>query len=228
MPYLGSLARRCAYFTDWTEADTTQSSLTQYVGQVTGARQPGTRNDCSPSDSCSTQADNIFRQARRAGLTAINYVEGATADCSAAGNAAKHIPSLYLWGADDRQHCDAQVLPLERLNADALPNFAFVTPNLCDDGHDCANPAVDNWSRVHIQAILRSAAYRAGVVAVFVWYDEDHPVPNLWITPTATPGPQTLQGAGFAGTLSAWESMLGLPCLADACGAPDMRAVANS
>jgi hypothetical protein len=65
-------------------------------------------------------------------------------------------------------------------------------------------------------------------VAVFIWYDEDHPVPNLWIAPTARSGPASLAGAGYAGTLKAWESMLGLPCLANACTAGDMRATANT
>jgi hypothetical protein len=228
MPYLRALARQCAYFADWTETDTTQNSLTQYVGQVTGARQPGTIDDCRPSATCSTRADNIFRQARRARLVAINYVEGASSGCSAEGNASKHIPALYLWGADDRAHCDEQVRPLRELNVAALPDFAFVTPTECNDGHDCANAIADDWARAHIQPVIDSAAYRAGEVAVFVWYDEDHPVPNLWITPTATPGVNTLAGAGFAGTLAAWESMLGLPCLAEACEAADMRAAANS
>lgn len=228
MPFLRELARQCAYFNDWTETDTNQNSLTQYVGQVTGGRQSGTVNDCSPSASCSTQANNIFRQARRANMTAINYVEGATSECSSEGNASKHIPELYLWGSDDRDHCGAQLQPLQRLNVDALPNFAFVTPNLCNDGHDCGDKTVDDWARAHIQPVLDSAAYRAGNVAVFVWYDEDHPVPNLWITPTATPGAISVQGAGAAGTLAAWDSMLGLPCLANACEAHDMRAAANS
>ena len=75
-------ARAQAWFPDWTETDTTQTSLTQYVGQVTGARQSGTVNDCSPSPSCSTRADNLFRQARRAGISAVNFVEGANAPCS--------------------------------------------------------------------------------------------------------------------------------------------------
>jgi hypothetical protein len=228
MPYLHALATQCAYFADWTETDTAQNSLTQYVGQVTGARQPGTVFDCAPSATCSTQADNIFRQARHAGLVAINFVEGATTGCSAEGNAAKHIPALYLWGNDDRAHCHEQVRPLSELNVNDLPNFAFVTPTLCNDGHDCPNATVDGWARAHIQPVLDSVAYRAGKVAVFVWYDEDRPVPNLWITPTASPGIHTLAGAGFAGTLAAWESMLGLPCLANACTAVDMRAPANS
>ena len=227
MPYLHRIGERCSYFSDWTETDTAQSSLTQYVGQITGARQPGTIDDCSPSPSCSTTADNLFRQARKAGLTAINYVEGASNACNATGNAAKHIPVLYLWGADDRQHCSTQVRPLDEFDPNRLPAFAFVTPTLCDDGHDCSNDVVDAWARTHVQAVVDSAAYRDGEVAVFIWYDEDHPVPNLWIAPTARPGPITLNGAGYAGTLAAWESMLGLRCLANACRAPDMRAAAN-
>ncbi len=228
MPYLHRLGQQCSYFVDWTETDTTQSSLTQYVGQVTGARQPGTVNDCSPSSSCSTTADNLFRQARRPGLTAINYVEGATTGCSAAGNAAKHIPVLYLWGADDRASCNTQVRPFSELQPDHLPAFAFITPTLCHDGHDCANSAVDTWASTHVQAVLDSAAYRAGTVAVFIWYDEDHSVPNLWITPTARPGANNTSDAGYAGTLAAWESMLGLPCLANACTAPDLRAATHT
>lgn len=228
MPYLHALGAQCSYFTDWTETDTAQSSLTQYIGQVTGARQPGTVDDCSPSVSCSTRADNLFRQARRAGLAAINYVEGATTGCSAAGNAAKHVPVLYLWGADDRAHCAEHTRPFSELDPNALPSFAFVTPTLCNDGHDCGNGVVDAWARAHVQPVLDSRAYREGRVAVFIWYDEDHPVPNLWITPTATAGAHTTAGAGYAGTLRAWESMLGLPCLANACAAPDMRAAANS
>ena len=49
----------------------------------------------------------------------------------------------------------------------------------------------------------------------------------MWIAPTAHSGARQLVGAGYAGTLKAWESMLGLPCLANACTAPDMRTAAN-
>jgi len=226
MPYLHGLGTQCAWFPDWTETDTGQNSLTQYVGQVTGARQAGTVNDCTPSTSCSTDADNIFRQARDARLTAINYVEGASRPCSASGNAAKHIPALYLWGDGDRAECSTQVRPFSEFDPNALPNFAFVTPTLCNDGHDCGNSTVDAWARAHIQPVLDSRAYRSGTVAVFVWYDEDHPVPNMWLAPTARRGPIAVPGAGYAGTLKAWEEMLGLRCLANACTAPDMRAPA--
>jgi hypothetical protein len=228
MPYLHSLGTQCAWFPSWTETDVHQNSLTQYVGQVTGAAQPGVVDDCSPSPTCSTRANSLFRQLRASGRRAVNYVEGATEPCSAAGNAAKHVPALYLWAPQDRAHCDDQVRPLTDLHPRSLPAFAFVTPTLCNDGHDCDNQTVDRWAGEHIQPVLDSRAYRDGRVAVFVWYDEDEPVPNLWITPTARRGPVRAAGAGAAATLRAWQSMLDVPCLRDACTAVGMRKPAHA
>ncbi len=228
MPYLHELGKQCSWFRRWTETDPTQNSLTQYVGQITGARQPGTGNDCSPSRQCSTRADSIFRQVRQSGRSAVNFVEGATEPCSAEGNAVRHVPAMYLWAPIDRKFCDRQVRPLTDLDPEKLPAFAFVTPTECNDGHDCGDHTVDAWAHAHIQPVLDSSAYRAGKVAVFVWYDEDTPVPNLWITPTARPGGQSVAGAGAAATLRAWQSMLGVPCLANVCDAPDLRAATRS
>jgi hypothetical protein len=228
MPYLHALGRQCAFFPQWNEADEGQDSLAQYVAQVTGTTQPGIVDDCDPSPTCSTTADNIFRQTRVAGLSAVNFVEDAHAPCNETGIAARHVPRLYMRGADDPDHCEAEVRPYEEFDPDRLPNFAFVTPTDCNNGHDCSDSTVDNWAETNIGRVLESSAYRSGRVAVFVWYDENRPVPNLWITPTASSGPHDVVDAGYAGTLAAWESMLGLPCLERACSAPDMRAVANS
>ncbi len=228
MPYLHALGTACAWFPDWTEIDRHQKSLSQYVGQVTGQQEPAVADDCKPSATCHTTADNLFRQVRTSGRAAVDYVEGATEPCSADGNAAKHVPALYLWGADDRAHCTEQVRPLADLDPNRLPTFAFVTPTLCHDGHDCTDEKVDAWAREHVQLVLDSAAYRAGRVAVFIWYDESAPVPNLWITPTAPAGPREGVAAGSAATFRAWQSMLGVPCLATACSAVDLRPVARS
>ena len=227
MPYLHGLGAQCSWFSQWVETDQHDKSLAQYIGQITGARQPGTVADCKPSATCSTTADNIFRQLRATGRRGVNYVEGAATACSADGNAAKHIPALYLWDPSDREHCADEVRPLSELDPNRLPAFAFVTPTMCNDGHDCDDATVDAWARAHLQPILDSEAYRRGKVAVFVWYDESTPVPNLWITPSAAPGARPASGSAAA-TLAAWQSMLGLPCLADACRAPDLRAAAHA
>ncbi len=228
MPYLHDLGTKCSWFSDWTETDRSEKSLAQYVGQVIGTTEPTAVADCKPSVTCRTTKNSIFRQLRLDGRRAVNYVEGATAPCSDEGNKPKHIPALYLWGADDRAHCDAQVRPFSDFDPNHLPAFAFVTPTQCNDGHDCSDQTVDTWARDHVQPVLDSSAYRAGKVAVFIWYDESQPVPNLWITPTARAGERAGVPAGPAGTLRAWQSMLGVPCLEGACSATDLRPVAHS
>ena len=64
-----------------------------------------------------------------------------------------------------------------------------------------------------LSKILDSPTYAAGSTAVMVLYDEDHPVPNLIIAPTAKPGPNTDPGAGHAAALKTWDQMLGLPAI---------------
>ena len=223
MPYAHTLASSCAHFTTWTEANTGQNSATQYVSQGQGDTNHTVLSDCQPSATCNSQSDNIFRQARAAGKTAINYVEGATTPCSAGGNAAKHIPALYYWGANDQSFCTAQVRPYSEFNPNALADFSFITPTQCNDGHDCANATVDTWMQQNIAPVIASADYQAGHVLIEIWYDEDSPAPNVYISPSAHAGPQATAGIGYGSTLKLWEEVLGLPCLATACTAPDLR-----
>ena len=225
MPYAHNLATSCSFFTTWTEATPGQNSATQYVGQAQGDNTNTVLNDCQPSTTCNSQADNIYRQARVAGKTAINYVEGPTTPCSTTGNAVKHVPALYFWGADDQAHCSEQVRPYSEFNPQSLPSYSFITPTLCNDGHDCANAIVDGWLQANVQPVIASADYQAGTVLIEIWYDEDSPAPNLYITPSARPGPFATTGVGYASTLRLWENVLGLPCLANACTAADIRPI---
>jgi hypothetical protein len=236
MPYLNSLASQCSYFSDWTETNTSQNSLTQYIGETSGVNNTSTVNDCNPSPSCQSTDNNIFRQVRQAGGTARNYVEGATSGCSATGNAAKHVPGLYYFGTytdgtgthNDHDFCNTEVRPYTEFDVNNLPTYAFITPNLCNDGHDCANSVVDAWASTNIQRVLDSAAYQAGTVGVFIWYDEDHPVPNAHIVPTSHMGNITQTGIGtHAALLKTIEDMLGLPFMnqGQLPGATDLRSV---
>jgi len=222
MPYMSSLAEHCATLTDLAESDTGQNSATQYVSQFQGNTNHTARNDCTPSPGCRSTADNLFRQARAARLGAVNYVEGATTPCSAEGNAAKHVPALYFQGADDSASCSQQVQPSTQFDPEKLPAFSFITPNMCNDGHDCDNAKVDAWARANIGAVLDSQSYRAGRTLVQVWYDEDHPKPNLYVAPTAKAGAGATP-VTYRSDLRLWEDLLGLPCLSGACGATDLR-----
>jgi hypothetical protein len=50
-----------------------------------------------------------------------------------------------------------------------LPAFLWVTPNMCDDDHDCPPPAGDRWLAAHVPAWIRQGA------EVFITYDTGDP-----------------------------------------------------
>ena len=230
IPYFNNLAQQCSTFANYTEPDTAQNSATQYVGTDAGSTANSVRNDCSPGPSCQSTQNNIFRQGRLAGLMMRSYVEGATSPCSATGNAVKHVGALYFYGTygshNDHEFCANEVRPYSEFDPDNVPDFSFITPTLCHDGHDCGNDTVNSWAEANVQPVLESAAYKAGRVTVFIWYDEDRPVPNLQIGLHVRPGVKQAP-VGYGSILRAWEDLLGLPHIAHAVDATDMRALAN-
>ena len=62
--------------------------------------------------------------------------------------AVKHNPFVYFHSIiDDQARCDSHVVNLDRLaddlkSAGDTPNYSFITPNLCNDGHDA--PCIDH------------------------------------------------------------------------------------
>ncbi len=213
MPYLHRLARSCAFYTNWSETNPHQNSLTQYIGLTSGVDNPATMNDCLPSTTCRSTDNNIFRQVRDAGGTARSYVDSVAPTCAIEKGFTTRVPALYYYGANDHAHCAREVLALTYLDVNHLPTFAIITPNLCHSGHNCANGTVDAWLSIHLTAILHGSSYRTGTTAVFVCYDEDRPVPNLLVAPTAHAGPLAVSGAGHAAALRTFEDLLGLPVL---------------
>jgi hypothetical protein len=225
LPYLHSIATQCAFYTHWLETNPRQSSLTQYIGLTSGVDNPATVNDCSPS-VCHSTDNNIFRQVRDAGGTARTYVERATTGCQAVGNPA-NVPALYYVGDSDDAFCKSEVRPLAELDVNRLPTFAMIIPSLCHNGHDCDNSIVDHWLKVRLARIIGSESYRAGNTAVLVLYDEDRPVPNLLIAPTAHEGALDTPVADHSAALGAIEQMLGLSVLPTVRNAVNLRASAH-
>lgn len=87
--------------------------------------------------------------------------------------ATRHDPYMYFHAVIDRPFCKNNVVNLRRLTVDlrstgTTPNFSFITPNLCNDGHDspCANgqpgglKSIDAFLRKWIPVILKSPAYK--------------------------------------------------------------------
>jgi hypothetical protein len=95
--------------------------------------------------------------------------------------AVKHDPFVYFHTIiDDPVRCDGDVVALGRLSGDladaaTTPNYVFITPNLCHDGHDspCVDRepgglvSADRFLRQWVPVILSSPAFKQdGLLAI--------------------------------------------------------------
>ena len=98
--------------------------------------------------------------------------------------AARHNPFVYFHSIIDSPLCDQNVVSLDRLTGDlksewTTPDFVFVTPNLCDDGHDgpCVNGqpgglvSADAFLQKWVPQIMASPAYKHDGLIV-ITFDE--------------------------------------------------------
>ena len=99
--------------------------------------------------------------------------------------AAKHDPFVYFHTIiDDQARCDTHVvnlnaLPKDLQSAATTPNYVFITPNLCNDGHDplCIDggpggfAALDAFLRKWVPRILASPAFKQDGLLV-ITFDE--------------------------------------------------------
>jgi hypothetical protein len=207
-------------------------SLPNYLGATSGDT-AGIADDAPPADHPLT-ADNLFRQARAAGLTSRSYEEGMTSPCqltSADRYAVKHNPAAYYVGDQDRAACQHDNLALgdptngplaDDLAHDTLAAFSFVTPDLCHDTHDCPVADGDRWLGQWLPTLLDSTTYRSGTTVVFIVWDEPTPMPLLVIAPSVASGTTADEPFNHYALLRTTEELLGLPLLGQAAHANTM------
>ena len=153
--------------------------------------------------------------------------------------ATRHNPFVWFHSViDNAALCDANDVPLGTLTAQGVPSatghlvrdfskvsttprFAFVTPNLCDDGHDAActgtNSAgttagglvgADAFLRHWVPTILNSPAYKQGDTLVVITFDESEISPQTDPSYAAAccneqPGPNTVAPGNAAAATAA-------------------------
>jgi phospholipase C len=101
--------------------------------------------------------------------------------------AAKHNPFVYFHSIlDDQSRCDAHVVNLDKLptdlsSADTTPNYSFITPNLCNDGHDanCVDgklggfQAIEAFLQKWVPLITDSPAYKQDGLLIITFDESD-------------------------------------------------------
>src|SRR5437868_1651697 len=138
-------------------------SLPNYLALTSGS------NDGCTSDGCprrSIAANNLFNQL---GTGWKAYEESMPTPCDRGNSgryAVRHNPPPYY--TDLRGTCATQDVALPALAADltsgTLPQFSFVTPNLCSDMHDCTVSMGDHFLAATVPPLLD-----AGALVIVVW-----------------------------------------------------------
>ena len=151
-----------------------------------------TNNDgCNPS-SCGFPytGDNIVREVQAVSKTWKGYSESLPSTCYFGGDsgqyAVRHSPIPYI--SDVQSNCLNRYVAFEDPNlgfahdlaANMLPNYAFIAPNLCDDGHDCTlpgSPIPDQWLQNNVIQPLLNGGHldpTTGDTVLIVTFDESN------------------------------------------------------
>jgi hypothetical protein len=228
-PFLRGLAESCGTALRYVDHGI-HPSLPNYLAATSGGTQ-GVTDDNSPS-AHALQVDNIFRQVRAIGKTAKSYEEAMPANCtlrSASRYAVKHNPAAYYVGGDDRAACQRDDVPFDQFLPDlsnGLPSFSLITPDICNDMHDCSVATGDKWLNGVVSAITTSTTYRQGRTAVFVVFDESEgggTTPFVAIAPSIVPGTRVETELDHYSLLAFTEHALGATTLlGSAAAAPSM------
>ncbi len=127
----------------------THPSLPNYLAMI-GGDTFGVASDC---EDCFVNAPSLPDLIEASGRTWRTYQENMPSPCfvgSKVDYVMKHNPFIYFDSIrTDAARCEKGIVPLTHLQTDlgagALPNFVFITPNLCNDAHDCPLNVADDW-----------------------------------------------------------------------------------
>jgi phosphatidylinositol-3-phosphatase len=144
------------------------------------------------------------RESATCGHPAFGAQDGTQTATAADMYATRHDPFVYFHSiVDDQSYCDANVVNLNQLPADLsgnTPNYVFITPSLCHDGHDspCADgepgglTSINSFLQEWVPKITSSAAFQKDGLLI-ITYDESNGVQSDSSACCGeAPGPNTL------------------------------------
>jgi len=174
MPVFNDFASRYTLLTQ--HYATTHPSLPNYVSLI-GGDTFGIHSDC---EDCFVDAPSLPDLIEASGRTWATYQEDMPSPCfvgSKSNYAMKHNPFIYFDSIRlDAGRCAKSVLPFTHLQADlaagTLPNFIFITPNLCNDAHDCTLGVADDWLNTLLRSLLPALDATTQPYLVILTFDE--------------------------------------------------------
>lgn len=151
-------------------------SLPNYIAMI-GGDTFGIKRNC---EDCFINAPSLPDLIEASGRTWKTYQEDIPEPCfvgSGMDYAQKHNPFMYFDPIRlDAARCERSVRPLPDLYSDlaagSLPNFVFITPNLCNDAHDCGLDVADVWLDAQMKNLLDFFSKNNQSFLVILTWDE--------------------------------------------------------
>ena len=179
MPYLSGLMTQYGLATQYYA--NTHPSIGNYEMLTTG--QVLTNNDSQTPSSFPISADNVVRELVATGKTWKAYAESLPSvgylggDTTSGGGQyyVRHVPVAYFTDVQNSSTQRQNLVPFthlaQDLSAGTLPNYSFITPNGCDDAHDCGLSTADSWLKSNIDPLMKNSAFQKDGLLIVV-FDE--------------------------------------------------------
>ena len=231
-PYINGLANQHGLAT--ASYGQSHPSLPNYLALLSGSTQGRTDDGTQYSFAGPTLVDQLAQQ----GITWRAYMEGMPSACyggaSSGEYAKKHDPFMYFRSITQNPSQCQNVVPFGSFKADLssgnAADFIWVTPNLCDDGHDCSTATADSWLAANLAPVLSSPWFQQNGVVIITWDEGSDSsgccsgasgghIATIVIAANQPHHTTSAQPVDHAGTLRTVEQLYGLPLLGDAaCG----------
>jgi len=157
----------------------THPSSPNYIQMTSGATQ-GLITDADPKANVQIPGtENLADQLDAAKIPWRAYMESMGEPCrfdSSGDYSAHHNPFLYYTTmASDPARCAEHVVDYDtNFDTDLASGqyrYMWITPNMCNDLHNCSSQVADAWLEKTVTKIMASDAYKKGG-AIFVLFDE--------------------------------------------------------
>lgn len=173
MPHYNELAKEYTLLTQYYAVQ--HPSLPNYLALI-GGDTFGVNADCL---DCFVDAPSLPEMIEASGRTWKTYQEGMPEPCFLGDQgkyAQRHNPFVYFDAIRlDHSACVDHVVPLTTLQVDiqsrSLPHFLFITPDTCNNGHDCPLDVADGWI-ADLLSTLTPALESSGSYLVVITFDE--------------------------------------------------------
>ncbi len=175
MPIFNKLAQNYTLLTEYYTIG--HPSLPNYIALI-GGDTFGITSDCV---DCTINAVSLPDLIEASGRTWKTYQEDMPFPCyggkSFKDYVKRHNPFAYFDPIRlDRARCEKSIVPLTMLKTDVdagqLPNFIFISPNLCNDVHDCSLDNADEWLTDRLNLLIPALNKTAEPYLVVLNWDE--------------------------------------------------------